>query len=142
FRSQNERQQIKNLQGNTFEIHVQATRKPQATENPAEAREEFLESNTFLNCNDPKVKERAERAVGKETDAWKKAQLIEGWVHANMRLNNATPFTTAGQVARDLEGDCRQHAMLATAMCRAAGGPARTAVGLISLNDPQPGPST
>jgi hypothetical protein len=138
--AQDERQQVKNLQGNTFEIHVQAVRKPQGSENPGEAKEEFLESSTFLNCNDAKVKERAERAVGKETDAWKKAQLIEGWVHANMRLNNATPFTTAGQIARDLEGDCRQHAMLTAAMCRAAGVPARTAVGLIYVNDRQRGP--
>jgi hypothetical protein len=138
--AQDERQQVKNLQGNTFEIHVQAIRQPQAIDKPGEAREEFLESNTFLNCNDAKVKERAERAVGKETEAWKKAQLIEGWVHANMRLNNATPFTTAGQVARDLEGDCRQHAMLTAAMCRAAGVPARTAVGLIYVNDRQRGP--
>src|SRR5262249_47532096 len=116
-------------------------RKPQGIDNAGEAKEEFLESSTFINCTDPKVKERAERAVGKETDPWKKAQLIEGWVHANMRLNNATPFTTAGQIARDLEGDCRQHAMLTAAMCRAAGVPARTAVGLIFVNDRQRGPT-
>jgi hypothetical protein len=138
--AQDERQQIKNLQGNTFEVHVQAIRNPQGTENSGEAREEFLESNTFLNCNDPKVKERVERAVGKETDLWKKAQLIETWVHGNMRLNNATPFTTAAQIARDLEGDCRQHAVLTAAMCRAAGIPSRTAVGLIYVNDRQRGP--
>jgi transglutaminase-like putative cysteine protease len=128
------------MKGNTFEMHVQAIRQPQPIENPGEAKDEFIKSCTFLNCDDAKVKERAERAVGKETDPWKKAQLIESWVHDNMRVNFATPFTTAGQTARDLEGDCRQHGMLATAMCRAAGIPARTAVGLIYVHHRQRGP--
>ena len=40
-------------------------------------------------------------------------------------------FATASQVAKDLRGDCRQYAMLTTALCRAAGVPSRTAVGLV-----------
>jgi hypothetical protein len=138
--AQDARQEIKNLKGNTFEMHVQAIRQPQPLENPADAKDEYLKTCTFLNCDDPKVKERAERAVGKETDPWKKAQLIESWVHDNMRVSFSTPFTTAGQTARELEGDCRQHGMLATALCRAAGIPARTAVGLIYVNHRQRGP--
>ena len=39
----------------------------------------------------------------------------------NPRHETTELVTTAGQIARDLEGDCRQHAMLAAAMCRAAG---------------------
>jgi hypothetical protein len=34
-------------------------------------------------------------------------------------------------VARDLRGDCRHHALLTAALCRAAGLPARTAIGLL-----------
>jgi transglutaminase-like putative cysteine protease len=128
------------LKENSFELHVQAIRKPQTVETPGEAGEEFLKSCTFINSEDAKVRELAERAVGKETDAWKKAQLVERWVHDNMRLNNATPITTASQTARDLEGDCRHHALLAAALCRAAGVPSRTAVGLIYVNHRQRGP--
>src|SRR5581483_4975965 len=35
----------------------------------------------------------------------------------------------------------RQHALLMTAMCRAAGVPARTAVGLVYTRDPDKGPA-
>ena len=40
-------------------------------------------------------------------------------------------MATADHVARNLEGDCTEYAMLAAAMCRAAGVPARTALGLV-----------
>ena len=57
-----------------------------------------------------------------------------------MEFDNSAPFTTAGKVAETLRGDCRHHAMLAAAMCRAAGVPSRTAVGLIYANDRRNGP--
>jgi len=40
-------------------------------------------------------------------------------------------MATADHVARTLEGDCTECAMLAAAMCRAVGVPSRTAIGLI-----------
>jgi transglutaminase-like putative cysteine protease len=40
-------------------------------------------------------------------------------------------FPTASRIAVDLEGDCRQHALLTAAMCRAAGLPSRTAIGVV-----------
>jgi transglutaminase-like putative cysteine protease len=53
-----------------------------------------------------------------------------------MKPNNALGFPTASQVCRDLEGDCRQHAVLTAALCRAAAVPARTAVGVIYVREP------
>jgi transglutaminase/protease-like cytokinesis protein 3 len=47
------------------------------------------------------------------------------------RYNPAIEFSTAAQVAKNLEGDCRHHTVLTTAMCRAVGLPARTAFGLV-----------
>ena len=61
----------------------------------------------------------AKAAVGKETNAWRKAQQLEKWVHDNMKVSAAVGFPAAGQICRDLEGDCRQHAVLLTALCRA-----------------------
>jgi transglutaminase/protease-like cytokinesis protein 3 len=48
-----------------------------------------------------------------------------------MRVDNAAALAPASQVARELRGDCRQYALLTTALCRAAGLPARTALGLV-----------
>ena len=127
------RQEVKNVKSNTFELHVRAIRAPVAIENPTRPGKEFLESSYFIESEDKRVKELTAKALGTETDAWQKALRIEKWVHENMHGSSGIGFATAGQVAKDLTGDCRQHAMLTTAMCRAAGVPARTAIGLVYI---------
>src|SRR5262249_6059938 len=61
--------------------------------------------------------------------------------HQHMRVNFAENFAPAGEVAKTLRGDCRQHGLLTTAMCRAAGIPARTAIGLCYAEDKNGGPA-
>ncbi|MGE3803990.1 MAG: transglutaminase family protein, partial [Gemmataceae bacterium] len=52
-----------------------------------------------------------------------------------MKNKNFTEaFATADHVAKSLEGDCTEHAMLTAAMCRAAGVPSRTAIGLVYVD--------
>jgi hypothetical protein len=133
------RQEVRNVQGKTFELVVRAVREPAAVERPAPAGKEFLESSYFLDSDNPRVKALAARIVGAEADPLGKARKIEAWLSRNMKPNAGIGFAAASQVCRDLEGDCRQHAMLMAALCRAVGVPARTAVGVIYVND-GPGP--
>ena len=134
--AQDARQKIENIKGQTFELHVQAVRSPVGALELEESKadEKFLKSSYFIDSDNEKVKERADEAIGRETDPWKKAQAIERWVHAKMRSDSGAAFCTASQVAQSLHGDCRQHAMLTAAMCRAAGVPSRTALGLVYVN--------
>jgi hypothetical protein len=134
--AQDERQTVKNVQGKTLELHIKAVRQPPAqTPEGAKVGDEYLESNYFINCADAKVKELAQKAVSDETDPWKKAQKIEHWVKTNMKMQDFTEaMATADHVARTLEGDCTEHAMLAAAMCRAVGVPSRTAIGLVYVD--------
>ena len=68
-------------------------------------------------------------------DPWEKATRINHWVFQNMRRKNfSLAFAGAAEVARDLSGDCTEHAVLAAAMCRAAGIPSRVVVGLIYVD--------
>jgi hypothetical protein len=138
--AEDNRQEIKNAKGNSFELHVHAIRDPEKVEEEAKAGDEFLESSYFLDSADAKVKELARKAVGDQKDPWKKAKLIEKWVCTNMQISASAEFGTAGQIARNLEGDCRQHAMLTAAMCRSASVPSRTALGLVYVTDRQKGP--
>ncbi|MBY0524676.1 MAG: transglutaminase-like domain-containing protein [Gemmataceae bacterium] len=134
------RQDIKNIKGKTFELHVKAVRQPpaKATEN-AKVDEEYLKSSYFITSADSEVQKLAKKAVGAEADPWKKAQLIERWVRNNMKIQNFTEaMATADHVARNLEGDCTEHAMLAAAMCRAVGVPSKIAVGLVYVDGPKP----
>lgn len=94
-----------------------------------------LESNFYIDSADPQVTVLAAKAIGDEKDAWRRALRIELFVHQGMSSTSAVGFARASQVARDLKGDCRQHAMLAAAMCRASGVPARTALGLVYITD-------
>jgi transglutaminase/protease-like cytokinesis protein 3 len=45
--------------------------------------------------------------------------------------NFSQAFATAAEVARSLEGDCTEHAVLLAALCRARKIPARVAFGLV-----------
>ncbi len=139
---QDDRQQVQNVQGHSFELVVKARRGPAAAAGTApQPGAEFLESNYFVNCSDAKVRERARQAVGSEKDPWKKALKVERYVYEKMdRKNYSEAFATSDQVARTMEGDCTEHAVLAAALCRAVDVPARTAVGFVYVDLPGKGP--
>ena len=123
-------QEVVKVGGGVIDLHVHPVRLGEAKDaSPVAA--EFLESSHFIDGDDPRVKELAQKAVGADKDPWKKAQHIERWVKQNMRPDDAAPMGPASQAARDLRGDCRLYALLTAAMCRAEGVPSRTAVGLI-----------
>ena len=128
------------MQGKTFDLTVTARRAPPAGA-PAAAvspGKEFTESNYFITSDDPLVKKHTAAAVGGETDPWEKALAVERWVHENMKVQNFTEaMAPASEVARTLTGDCTEYSMLAAAMCRAAGVPSRTAIGLVYVDDPR-----
>jgi hypothetical protein len=126
------RQQIKNITKNSFELHVKAVRGPTANAKPGPVDKQFTESNFFVNCDDELVRKIARNAVGKETEPWNKARLIESFVKNYItNMNFDSGIATADWVARNREGDCKQFGMLTAAMCRAEGIPSRTAVGLV-----------
>ncbi len=132
------RQRVKNLDATakTFELHVVASHGPVKGAPPLPAPgKEFLESNYFINWDNDGVKAHAAAAVrglpATATD-WDKAAAVEKWVKRNMRaFEFSQAMATADNVAKTLSGDCTEYAMLGAAMCRAAGVPARTVLGLV-----------
>lgn len=135
-----DRQEVKNVKGKTFELHVRGNKLKDPSKETS-VGEEYLKSSYFINCDDAKVKQLAHKAVGRETDPWKLALRIERWVHDNMENKNfKVAFATSDHVARTLEGDCTEHAVLAAAMCRVVGVPSRTALGLVYVSDRNKGP--
>jgi Transglutaminase-like superfamily len=129
--SRDDRQQVKNVKGNTFELHVKASKSTGGEPAEKEPDAEFTQSSYFITSENAKVKELARKAIGKEVDPWQKALRIEKWVHNNMKVTSDQALATADHVAQTLEGDCTEFAMLTAAMCRAEGVPSRTAIGLI-----------
>jgi transglutaminase-like putative cysteine protease len=135
------RQKMENIQGNTFELHIDSASGVETATDTAKPGPEFLQSSYFVNSSDPTVRKYARQAAGKEKDPWRKALAVSHWVNRHMDKKNYTEaFATSDEAARTLEGDCTEHSVLAAAMCRAVGVPSRTALGLVYANDRQKGP--
>jgi hypothetical protein len=100
---------------------------------PESVADEYLRPNPLVNSDDPEVIRLMKKALARAgKDAWSQAVAIEEWVFNNMKQKNfGVGFAPAAEVARNLSGDCSEHGVLAAAMCRAAGIPARCVVGLV-----------
>ena len=100
---------------------------------PAEVDAQYLKPNVLITSEDSRVRRSvASKPRRAAVDPWEKAQRINHWVFENIRDKNfGVAFAAANEVARNLSGDCTEHAVLAAAMCRAAGIPARVVVGLV-----------
>ncbi len=127
------RQEVKKLKKSTFELHVKAEAEKTKAGAPGK---EFLESSHFLDCDNFLIKGWAKKLAKGEEEDLAKARRMEKWVHDTMKPSNGIGLATASQVMMDRTGDCRQHAMLLAALCRAANVPARTAVGLVYVRQP------
>lgn len=102
---------------------------------PAEVAAEYLKSNVLITSDDSRVRSLAQRVTRGVVDPWAKAQRMNRWVFQNMRTKNfQVGFAAANEVARNLTGDCSEHAVLLAAMCRASGIPARVVVGLVYVD--------
>jgi len=136
--TQDDRQTVGDVDKGSFVLTVKSGRDAQGNDKPnPEVGGEFKDACYYLDSDDATVRALARLAVGNETDPWKKAVKIEQFVNRKMKVSSDVGFATASQVARSLTGDCRQHAMLAAAMCRAEGIPSRTALGLVYVDQSQ-----
>jgi len=93
---------------------------------------QYLKRSQYVESDDPCVVALAKQAVGSEKDAWKAAKKIEKFVSEHVSDKNlSVGYASAAEVARSRAGDCSEHAVLAAAMCRAVGMPARVVAGLV-----------
>lgn len=95
-----------------------------------------LAANSMVQSDAPEIVAKAREAVGDERDAWRAAQKLESWTHANITDKNMDiGFASALEVCRNREGDCTEHAVLLCALSRAAGIPSRVAMGVVCIGN-------
>lgn len=108
---------------------------PEATEGLPQdpiPRDDDRQPNSIVQSDDAVVTELAAKAVGNESDAYRVAAALESYVHdAIAKKDFSQAFATAAEVARSLQGDCTEHAVLLAALARARGIPSRAAIGLV-----------
>ena len=95
---------------------------------------EHLKPTFEAQSDDPAISRKASLIAGKEKNAYKKAQLINTWVHKNVKKSYLDTFS-AVETLRTMEGECQSHTNLFTALARAEGIPTKTVSGIVYSED-------
>ncbi|HWP31726.1 MAG TPA: transglutaminase-like domain-containing protein [Fimbriimonadales bacterium] len=97
---------------------------------------EYTRAEPQMPVNSPAIKKLAKQIIGKETNAFKAALLINKYVHKIMKPNaSIAVMRNAEEILKTKEGVCRDYAVLAATLMRSIGIPARLATGLVYWND-------
>ena len=92
---------------------------------------EFLRPELNIESGDSAVMEKAREIAGKVKDPVTVARRIMAWVFRNVKKRPVVTVPSALEVLKTKVGDCNEHAVLLTALLRAAGIPARVCVGVV-----------
>jgi len=93
-----------------------------------------LRPSRWVQSDAPEVAALAREAVGDAADPAEAARRIEAFVRRYIKAKNlSVGYASALEVVRGREGDCTEHAVLAAALCRAVGLPARVTTGFAYL---------
>jgi len=96
--------------------------------------EEHLKATPVMEVDDPEVQAIARRLVADHKDARGAARAIAEFVFGTLsKGSSSTAAPTAKRILRDRCGDCSEHALLFTTLCRAAGIPARRCSGYVCI---------
>ena len=91
----------------------------------------YADPSPFIESDDPAIVTLAHGIVGNEQDPVVAARKLVDWVTENLVKEPALTVPSAREVVKSRRGDCNEHAVLLTALARAAGIPARVVAGAI-----------
>ena len=94
----------------------------------------FLQATPFIQSDNPVIIDFVKKQAGGQNNAYAVVRSLTGWVYANIEKKPTLSIPSALEVLATKQGDCNEHAVLLTALCRAAGVPCRVAAGLVHLN--------
>ncbi len=101
----------------------------EAQSQPAEGQ--YLNPEAFVQSDHPKLRRQANAIAGDEEDPWQRALKIHDWVFTHLEKEPVVSIPSALEVLEQKRGDCNEHAVLFTALARAASVPTRIAIGIV-----------
>ncbi|MEX2288346.1 MAG: transglutaminase family protein [Planctomycetaceae bacterium] len=126
-------QHAKKVDNGTIELTVTALAIPTLAKR-IPGQPEYLMPTRFLQSDDSHVIEHARHAASGHGNPVDVAVSLEKYVHRKLAKKNfSTALASAAEVAKTLEGDCTEHAVLLAAMLRARDIPSRVAMGLVYI---------
>jgi hypothetical protein len=93
-----------------------------------------LAATPFVQSTHPRLVAQAQRILGVERDALQATRRLLDWTYTTLTKTPTLGVPTALDVLERRQGDCNEHAVLFTALARAAGIPARLAAGVVYLD--------
>jgi transglutaminase-like putative cysteine protease len=109
-----------------------------ATQPPSPAGAEVvraLQPEPLVESDAPEIVAEAKKAVGDAAEPRQKAERLTRYVAALLDKKPTVSLPSALEVLRTRVGDCNEHTALYVAMARAAGLPARVAVGVVHVHN-------
>ena len=122
------------VHGSTIEIRDPQTFEPGAADPGAAA---YLAPEPFLESDAPEIVAEAAAALKGVKGPRARAERLTRYVNALLDKKPTVSLPSAREVLRTKVGDCNEHTALYVAMARAAGIPARIAVGLVFVRGVQ-----
>jgi len=94
----------------------------------------YLRSEFNIQSDDKRMVKKAREIVGDQRDPAVVAKKLVEWVYNSLEKRPVINVPSAVEVLKTRVGDCNEHAVLLTALLRAAKIPARECVGLVYAN--------
>jgi hypothetical protein len=105
-------------------------RPPTAKKGQEEAKT-YLEATPMIQSDHPKIQAKAKEILSANDSDLVKAGKLVKWVNENIKKRPVLSVPNALEILHRRVGDCNEHAVLLTALARAAGIPAEVEAGLV-----------
>lgn len=93
----------------------------------------FLRSTPFIQSDHPKIRQKSVELIAPgDTDGVKAGKMVT-WIHKNLEKRPVLSVPNALETLENRVGDCNEHAVLLSALTRAAGIPSEVEAGLVFL---------
>jgi len=93
-----------------------------------------LIATPFLQSDHPRIKEQLQQILKGEQDAQRAVRKLLDWIYITLDKEPTVGIPTALEALSSRKGDCNEHAVLFTALARAAGIPSRMAAGVVYMD--------
>jgi hypothetical protein len=93
-----------------------------------------LIATPFLQSDHPRIKDQLQEILDGEQDARRVVHKLLDWVYLTLDKEPTVGIPTALEALNSKKGDCNEHAVLFTALARAAGIPSRVAAGVVYMD--------
>ncbi|MCA9447197.1 MAG: transglutaminase domain-containing protein, partial [Candidatus Omnitrophica bacterium] len=108
---------------------------PESRSDFPDSLQPFLQSESLVQSDHPKIRSLAEEITKKTDSPWEKSLLIYHWIKSNIRTEFRITLPSAIEVLESRKGDCNEQSTLFAALARAAGVPTKICSGLVYQGD-------